>query len=130
MDASAAMRSMRAISGHPVRGRHRASVARRIRRPPPPAVPAPPQAKRRPHAKRLVRAAARCALDSARGAGALARWGAGAARTFLMIMTRNGSLMPRVFVGSAGHETKVVEMLVDMISITLLWMSLSVMRLM
>ena len=38
--------------------------------------------------------------------------------------------MPRVFVGSAGHETKVVEMLVDMISITLLWMSLSVMRLM
>ena len=47
-----------------------------------------------------------------------------------MIMTRKGSLMPSVLFASAGHETKVVEMLVDMISSTLLWMSLSVMRLM
>ena len=54
----------------------------------------------------------------------------GALRTFLMIITRKGSLMPSVFAGSAGQDTKVVEMLVDMISRTLLWMSLSVMRLM
>ena len=47
-----------------------------------------------------------------------------------MIMTRKGSLMPKVLFASAGHETKVVEMLVDMISSTLDWMSLSVMRLM
>ena len=48
----------------------------------------------------------------------------------MMIMTRKGSLMPKVLFASAGHETKVVEMLVDMISSTLDWMSLSVMRLM
>ena len=30
-----------------------------------------------------------------------------AARTFLMIMTRKGSLMPKVLFASAGHETKV-----------------------
>ena len=51
-------------------------------------------------------------------------------RTFLMIMTRNGSLMPSVFCGSAGHVMNVVEMFVDMISSTDDWMSLSVMRLM
>ena len=55
-------------------------------------------------------------------------WAAGL--TFLMIMTRKGSLMPSVFDESAGQETKVVEMLVDMISRTDDWMSLSVMRLM
>ena len=38
--------------------------------------------------------------------------------------------MPSVFDESAGQETKVVEMLVDMISRTDDWMSLSVMRLM
>ena len=52
------------------------------------------------------------------------------ARTFLMIITRKGSLIPSVFVLSAGQDTKVVEMLVDMISSTEDWMSLSVMRLM
>ena len=61
--------------------------------------------------------------------GATSAHGGRAARTFLMIMTRKGSLMPSVFPASAGQETKVVEMLVDMISSTLLWMSLSVMRL-
>eukprot|EP00965_Chrysotila_dentata_P108071 3569226-Pleurochrysis_carterae.AAC.4 len=45
-------------------------------------------------------------------------------------MTRNGSLIPSVFVGSQGHVMKVVEMLLDMISSTLDWMSLSVIRLM
>merc|ERR1719446_644475 len=49
---------------------------------------------------------------------------------FLMIMTRKGSLMPSVFCGSDGHVMNVVEMFVDMISSTLDWMSLSVMRLM
>ena len=49
---------------------------------------------------------------------------------FLIIITRNGSLMPSVFCGSAGHVMNVVEMFVDMISSTDDWMSLSVMRLM
>ena len=48
----------------------------------------------------------------------------------MIIMTRNGSLMPSVFCGSAGHVMNVVEMFVDMISSTDDWMSLSVMRLM
>lgn len=47
-----------------------------------------------------------------------------------MIITRNGSLMPSVFCGSAGHVMNVVEMFVDMISSTDDWISLSVMRLM
>lgn len=51
-------------------------------------------------------------------------------RTFLMIMTRKGSLIPSVFCGSDGQVMNVVEMFVDMISSTLDWMSLSVMRLM
>ena len=53
----------------------------------------------------------------------------GARRTFFMIMTRKGSLMPSVRSLAAGHVTYVVEMLVDMISSTDDWMSLSVMRL-
>ena len=47
-----------------------------------------------------------------------------------MIMTRKGNLMPSVFDESAGHDTNVVEMFVDMISSTDDWMSLSVIRLM
>jgi hypothetical protein len=35
-----------------------------------------------------------------------------------MIMTRNGSLIPSVFFGSAGHWIKVVLTLVPMISKT------------
>lgn len=42
----------------------------------------------------------------------------GARRTFLMIMTRKGSLMPSVRSEKLGHVTNVVEMLVDMISST------------
>jgi hypothetical protein len=38
--------------------------------------------------------------------------------TFLIIMTRKGSLMPSVFFGSAGHVMKLVETLVPMISRT------------
>lgn len=49
---------------------------------------------------------------------------------FLMIMTRNGSLIPSVACGSAGHVMKLVLTFVPMISSTLLWMSPSVMRLM
>jgi hypothetical protein len=52
------------------------------------------------------------------------------AGTFLMIMTRNGSLIPRVFLGSAGHVMKFVETLVPMIYSTEDWMSWSVKRLM
>ena len=48
----------------------------------------------------------------------------------MMIMTRKGSLIPSVLFASAGHDTNVVEMFVDMISRTDDWMSLSVMRLM
>ena len=47
-----------------------------------------------------------------------------------MIMTRNGSLMPRTLFLSAGQVMKQVETLVPMISSTELWMSWSVMRLM
>ena len=50
--------------------------------------------------------------------------------TFLMIMTRKGSLMPRVSLAALGHVTKDVVTLVPMISSTLDWMSLSVSRLM
>ncbi len=49
---------------------------------------------------------------------------------FLMIMTRKGSLMPRVFFGSAGQVTYVVDTFAPQISSTLEWISLSVMRLM
>jgi hypothetical protein len=49
---------------------------------------------------------------------------------FLMIMTRKGSLMPRVLFASAGQVMKLVDTLVPMISSTELWMSGSVMRLM
>ena len=49
---------------------------------------------------------------------------------FLMIMTRKGSLMPSVFLGSAGHVMYVVLTMVPTISSTSDWMSLSVMRLM
>lgn len=49
---------------------------------------------------------------------------------FLMIMTRKGNLMPKVFFGSAGQEMKVVLTLVPTISNTRDWMSLSVIRLM
>ena len=49
---------------------------------------------------------------------------------FLMIMTRNGSLMPSVFLGSAGHVMYVVDTFTPAISSTDDWMSLSVMRLM
>jgi hypothetical protein len=45
-------------------------------------------------------------------------------------MTKNGSLIPKVAFGSAGHVMKVVETLVPMISKTLLWMSVSVIRFM
>ena len=40
------------------------------------------------------------------------------ALTFLMIMTRKGSLMARVFLASTGQEMKLVETLVPMISST------------
>ena len=45
-------------------------------------------------------------------------------------MTRNGNLMPRVFLGSAGHVMKVVLTLVPTISKTRDWISLSVILLM
>ena len=38
--------------------------------------------------------------------------------TFLMIMTKKGSLMPRVLFASAGHVMKLVETLVPIISKT------------
>ena len=47
-----------------------------------------------------------------------------------MIMTKKGSLMPRVLFLSAGHVMWLVETFVPMISSTLDWMSWSVMRLM
>ena len=49
---------------------------------------------------------------------------------FLIIMTRKGSLIPRVFLGSCGHVIYVVDTLVPSISRTRDWISLSVMRLM
>lgn len=49
---------------------------------------------------------------------------------FLMIMTRNGSLIPSVFFGSAGHVINVVDTFDEMISSTSDWMSLSVIRFM
>ncbi len=50
--------------------------------------------------------------------------------TFLMIMTRKGSLIPSVLLASAGQVMKFVETLVPMISRTDDWMSGSVRRLM
>ena len=47
-----------------------------------------------------------------------------------MIMTRKGSLIPRVLLASAGQVMKLVETLVPMISRTELWMSGSVILLM
>jgi hypothetical protein len=47
-----------------------------------------------------------------------------------MIITRNGSLIPSVFLGSAGHVMKFVDTFVPMISSTDDWMSWSVSRLM
>lgn len=47
-----------------------------------------------------------------------------------MIITRKGSLMPNVFLGSAGHVMYVVDTLVPAISSTDDWMSASVIRLM
>lgn len=47
-----------------------------------------------------------------------------------MIITRKGSLMPRVLVGSAGQVMYVVLTLLLIISKTLDWISLSVIRLM
>jgi hypothetical protein len=44
----------------------------------------------------------------------------------LIIMTKKGSLMPRVFFFSLGHSIKVVETFVPMISRTEDWMSASV----
>ena len=49
--------------------------------------------------------------------------------TFLMIMTRKGSLMASVFLGSSGHVMKLVLTFVPMISRTDEAMSGSVMRL-
>eukprot|EP00001_Collodictyon_triciliatum_P054543 09725_6 len=49
---------------------------------------------------------------------------------FFMIMTRKGSLIPRVFCGSAGHVIKFVLTFDPAISRTLDWMSGSVIRLM
>jgi hypothetical protein len=46
--------------------------------------------------------------------------------TFLMIMTRKGSLIPKVFFGSAGQVMKFVDTFVPMISSTEDWMSWSV----
>ena len=53
-----------------------------------------------------------------------------AALLTLTIMTRNGSLMPSVFCGSAGHTMNVVLTFELMISSTDDWISSSVMRLM
>jgi hypothetical protein len=50
--------------------------------------------------------------------------------TFLMIITRNGNLIPSVLFFSDGHSMNVVETLVPMISNTELWMSASVILLM
>ena len=50
--------------------------------------------------------------------------------TFLMIMTKKGSLMPSVSVSFCGQVMKAVVTLVPMISRTEDWMSWSVMRLM
>ena len=49
---------------------------------------------------------------------------------FFTIMTRKGSLMPSVSLGSAGQVMKVVLTLAPIISMTSDWMSESVMRLM
>lgn len=49
---------------------------------------------------------------------------------FLIIITRNGNLIPSVFFGSAGHVIYVVLTLVPTISKTRDWISLSVIRLM
>jgi hypothetical protein len=54
----------------------------------------------------------------------------GAGGTFLMIMTRKGSLMPRVSCSFCGQVMKAVVTLVPMISSTEDWMSWSVSRLM
>lgn len=45
---------------------------------------------------------------------------------FLIIITRNGSLIPNDFAGSCGHVMYVVVTFVPRISRTKLWMSLSV----
>ena len=83
------------------------------------------------HLEREVLLQLRTGGEEAASAGRGAGWSQERRRrTFLMIMTRNGSLMPSVFCGSAGHVMNVVEMFVDMISSTDDWMSLSVMRLM
>jgi adenine specific DNA methylase Mod len=50
--------------------------------------------------------------------------------TFLMIITRKGSLIARVFLGSSGHVIKLVLTLVPIISSTDEAMSGSVIRLM
>ncbi len=71
-------------------------------------------------------------------APALRRWSTswaervndGGELTFLMIMTRKGSLMPSVLLASAGQVMKLVETLVPMISRTEDWMSGSVILLM
>ena len=47
-----------------------------------------------------------------------------------MIITKNGSLIPSTFLGSAGHWMNVVETFVPMISKTEDWMSGSVILLM
>jgi hypothetical protein len=47
-----------------------------------------------------------------------------------MIITRKGSLIPSVFLGSAGHVMKLVDTFVPMISSTDDWMSWSVSLLM
>lgn len=52
------------------------------------------------------------------------------ALTFLMIMTKKGSLIPKVLLASAGQVMKLVETLVPMISRTEDWMSGSVILLM
>ena len=52
------------------------------------------------------------------------------ASTFLMIMTRKGSLIPKVYLSFAGQVTKDVVTLVPIISSTDDWISLSVSRLM
>ena len=54
----------------------------------------------------------------------------GGKRTFLMIMTRKGSLIPRVYLGFWGQVMRAVVTLVPMISSTEDWMSWSVSRLM
>ena len=48
---------------------------------------------------------------------------------FLTIITRNGNLMPKLALGCGGHVMKVVDTLAPVISITRLWISLSVIRL-